>query len=67
MLSAGGVTKEMQKIRRMYQKKKLTMLVDYFSSLCSLIHVSLSLWGFQKQSIDYLFQHLACDNLIQPS
>lgn len=48
-------------------QKNLTTLVDYFSSLCSLIHISLSLWGFQKQSIDYFVKHLACDNWIQPS
>lgn len=63
MLSAGGVTKEMQKIRCMYQKKK----INNAGRLFFISMFSNSLWGFQKQSIDYLVQHLACDNLIQPS
>lgn len=45
-----------------YTQKILTMLVDFFLSLYSLIHVSLSLLGFKKQNIDCFVQYLACDN-----
>lgn len=64
-LDAGGVTEEMQKIWCVYPENFNNAGRFFFISVFS--NSSLSLWEFQKQSIDYFVQHLACDNWIQPS